>query len=165
MKTKWGNAQLYDDGYYIITSGKEGNCNKRLHRLIWEDFYDCKVPKGYVIHHQDGNKTNNCILNLQLMSEKNHRSLHMGGENHPMYGKHHSIKSSIKRSKFDNTSGYFRVYKRKDNHCKQGFIWVYRCFVNSKQIQITSTDIYKLEEKVLNKGLEWIEFDKGVVNG
>lgn len=76
MKTKWGNARINKNGYYLITSRKEGNMGKLLHRLIWEDFYGCEIPEGYVIHHRDQNPSNNCILNLQLMRDKDHRSLH-----------------------------------------------------------------------------------------
>lgn len=79
MKTKFGNVKINGVGYYMVTSTKEGNHKKLLHRLIWEDFWGCEIPKGYVIHHKDGNKLNNCILNLQLMRDKDHRSLHSTG--------------------------------------------------------------------------------------
>ena len=43
IKTKFGNATL-KNGYYVISSCKEGNHLKFLHRLIFEDFY--KLSKG-----------------------------------------------------------------------------------------------------------------------
>lgn len=86
MKTKWGNAILTKQGYYQISERKCGYHNKMLHRLIWEDFYGCEVPEGYVIHHRNHIKTDNCILNLQLMRVSDHRKLHMCGENNPNYG-------------------------------------------------------------------------------
>lgn len=80
IKTKFGVAKIIStsDGYkrYLITSRKEGNKGKLLHRLIWEDFYNTEVPKGYTIHHKNGNSLDNCILNLQLMRDKDHRVLH-----------------------------------------------------------------------------------------
>ena len=82
MKTKFGNARINSNGYYIITSGKEGNNGKYLHRLIWEDFYGCEVPNGYIIHHKDFNPKNNCILNLQLMRLSDHIKLHNQGKIH-----------------------------------------------------------------------------------
>lgn len=88
MRTKFGNAKISNNGYYVITSKKEGNQNKLLHRLIWEDFYNCEVPEGYIIHHKNGDKLDNCILNLQVMRDKDHRILHNTGENHPFFGKH-----------------------------------------------------------------------------
>lgn len=35
IKTKYGMVSVDSDGYYRITSVKEGNCDKRLHRLIF----------------------------------------------------------------------------------------------------------------------------------
>lgn len=46
-----------------------------MHRYVWE-FYNCKIPKGYHIHHIDGNKANNDISNLQLLKGTEHWSLH-----------------------------------------------------------------------------------------
>lgn len=112
LHTKFGNAKLYSDGYYMITSGKEGNHCKKLHRLIWEDFYGCKVPEGYIIHHKNGNKTDNCILNLQLMRKGKHNSLHVCGENHPRYGKGDVDYARILRGgSHDGIQDYMLVYK------------------------------------------------------
>lgn len=161
LHTKWGNANIDTDGYYRITSKKEGNHNKLLHRLIWEDFYNTEVPKGYVIHHRNGDKLCNCILNLQLMRWGEHTYLHIHhngnyGEKNPFYGKQHSLDSLVKMSKgHNNTSGYLRVTKRECNTCKQGFRWEYKYVENGKRKAISSTTIDKLEEKVKSKGLEW----------
>ena len=48
--------------------------NKTLfkHRYIWEKHYG-KIPKDMVIHHIDGNKQNNEIENLQMMTDMEHR--------------------------------------------------------------------------------------------
>lgn len=45
--TPFGRARL-TNGYYQITSRNE-NSKKLLHRLIWESYYNTKIPKGYVI--------------------------------------------------------------------------------------------------------------------
>jgi hypothetical protein len=84
MKTKWGNAYLANTGYYQITGGKYRG--KLLHILIWEDIFGA-VPEGYVIHHINGNKIDNTIFNLKCLLDTEHRKLHNGGGNHPMYGK------------------------------------------------------------------------------
>lgn len=86
IKTKFGNVRIHR-GYYTVCSYKEGNYNKSLHRLIWEDFWGTEIPDGYVIHHRNFNKLDNCILNLKLMRDEDHRSLHNTGENNPMYGR------------------------------------------------------------------------------
>ena len=178
LHTKFGNAKIQNGGYYVITSGKEGNSGKTLHRLIWEDFYGCEVPEGYVIHHQDFNKLNNCILNLQLMRKKDHISLHKTGKNNHNYGKYlseetkqkisenharywkgktRSEETKQKMSEARNTSGYYHVSKRKNKTCKQGWCWVYRYYdENGKRKSISSIDIKKLEAKVKAKGLPWM---------
>lgn len=85
LNSKWGKAKIYSNGYYWITSRKEGNNSKLLHRLIFEEFYG-KIPDGCHIHHKDGNTLNNCIMNLQLLTKREHISLHNKkriGEKHP----------------------------------------------------------------------------------
>ena len=49
---------------------------KRAHIYVWEK-YNGKVPKGYHVHHLDGNKANNDISNLALMSAFAHSSHHV----------------------------------------------------------------------------------------
>jgi hypothetical protein len=155
MKTIYGNAKIGKNGYYQITSRKEGNNGKKLHRLIWEDFWGTEVPQGYVIHHKNGNKLDNCILNLQLMRDKDHNCLHKSGENHHMFGKHHSDETKKKISVAKNTTGYLNVCKHKCKTCKQGFTWRYSYSEDGKQKSLTSVDLKKLESKVKAKGLEW----------
>lgn len=165
LHTKWGDAKINNNGYYVITSSKEGNHNKFLHRLIFEDFYG-PIPEGGHIHHKDGNKLNNCIMNLQLLTEKQHNSLHKKGEDHHMWQKHHSEESRKKisesNSKAQNTSGYYRVSKKKDSCCKQGFYWRYRYYEDGKPKEIISVSLDKLEEKVKAKGLKWFKIEKKV---
>ena len=150
MKTKWGNAKIDGTGYYRITSAKEGNHKQFLHRLIWEDFWGTEVPKGYVIHHKNDNKLDNCILNLQLMRDKDHRRLHRTGVNFK-----HSDKTKENMSKAKNTTGFLNVSKWKCKSCNQGFTWRYRYYENGKETAITSVDIEKLEAKVKARGLPW----------
>ena len=46
------------------------------HHLVWEKENGKPVPEGYVVHHRDGNKTNNNIENLELLKESSHKKLH-----------------------------------------------------------------------------------------
>lgn len=83
----------------------------------------------------------------------------MKGKNNHMYGQNHSDEIKEKISKTHNTSGYYNVYKHKNNKCKQGFTWDYRYTDNNgKRKIIRSVDIVKLEEKVKLKGLKWKKF-------
>lgn len=57
-----------------------------------------------------------------------------------------------------NSTEYYRVYKKIDKNCKQGYRWIYRYKdENGKSLDISSVDIEKLKEKVITKGLEWRE--------
>lgn len=73
--TKYGSCFEDKDGYWCIGSRKEGNKNKRLHRVIWEEHFG-KIPKDFIIHHKDGNVKNNNINNLEMLSKFEHNSLH-----------------------------------------------------------------------------------------
>lgn len=183
IKTKFGNASIDNYGYWVITSRKEGNFNKKLHRLIYEEEYG-EIPEGYVIHHLNSIKTDNRIENLQCIKRGLHSSLHnkgennpfydkkhsresrkimsenhadFSGENHPMYDKHHTGEICKKISKKQNTTGYYRVIQQKNKNYKQGFIWRYQYYENRKRKNICSVDIDKLKEKVLAKGLIWMK--------
>ena len=158
IKTKYGNASI-NNGYYRIRSNEYGFRGQFLHRLIMAEQLGCGIPKNYHVHHIDGNKLNNKIENLQTITPEEHTRLHTTGENHPMYGKYHSDDSKQKMSESQNSSGYFRVCKYKDNTCKQGFTYCYRYYdEDGRRKSISSVDIEKLEEKVKSRGLEWVVF-------
>ena len=76
IATKYGTATLSNRGYYRITSRKEGNKNKSLHRLVFEDYHNCTLDKNDIIHHIDGNPLNNHPTNLICMSKTAHNILH-----------------------------------------------------------------------------------------
>lgn len=215
IKTKYGTAILDKKGYYTISSRKEGNHHKRLHRLIWEE-NNGKIPNGYVIHHINGISTDNNLSNLQLMSKKEHDLLHKNSEetkkkiSESLKGRKHSKQtkekiskshigithsketkqklreinlgkklsedtkrkignkhkgkklsdeSKYKLSKLKNTTGYFRVTKRKDKRLPQGFYYMYVYYEDNKKKTINSVDLKKLEKRVKEKGLKWIEIN------
>jgi hypothetical protein len=77
-------------GQFEVTSGnkKYNQCQKngirkQKHVLIWEQYYNKQVPKGYLIHHIDENKLNNSIDNLKCVSYKEHNNIHK----HPAWNK------------------------------------------------------------------------------
>jgi len=84
LHTKWGTAKLYNDTYYRISSSKNGNHSKFLHRLIAADYFGDWIndPNDlFEIHHIDGDKTNNCVLNLEPLPQNEHRALHLKDRN------------------------------------------------------------------------------------
>ena len=162
MNTEFGNAWVNNMGYYVIVSSGE-NYNKLLHRLIYEKFHKITLLSSAIIHHIDGNKLNNSIENLEMISKSEHNKIHhknkvnsretinkmrksKTGKNNPMFG--------------TGTSGYYRVYKSKKNECKQGFTWVYEYVDNGKKKCISRVDIAKLEEIVKSKKLPWFKINE-----
>lgn len=70
-----GREIRYDvDGYAFISVGKK---NKFCHVLVWEKANGPK-PKGFDIHHIDGNKANFKLSNLELLTRKDHKRTHFG---------------------------------------------------------------------------------------
>lgn len=60
-------------GYKVI---KINGKYKYEHREIMEKFLGRKLNKDEVVHHKDGNKLNNSIDNLELMSKREHDYFH-----------------------------------------------------------------------------------------
>ena len=67
-----GAGTLGNHGYMQVS--KSGKLYL-AHRWIWEQ-ENGAIPDGYVIHHDDGNKTNNDLSNLQCVSRSEHSRLH-----------------------------------------------------------------------------------------
>lgn len=63
-------------GYLRHASGNHKSAQME-HRLVWESVYG-PIPEGMQIHHIDGNKTNNDISNLQLVTPLEHSRIHDG---------------------------------------------------------------------------------------
>lgn len=125
IHTKFGIAGISTDGYYRVSSMKEGNFKKLLHRLVFEDFYQIKLPEDWVIHHEDGNKLNNEIWNLVPMTRIEHAAMHMKKENNHQY------------------KDYPRIIKNGHYNGEQ----VYAIRYNGKRI-MRSVDLEKLERKL-----------------
>ena len=125
IETKFGKAVLSSQGYYVINTSKEGYHKRRLHRLIYEDYYGVSLLSFVDIHHMNENKTDNRINNLKPMYRWEHTTYHKTGKHHSeetkrkiseshkgeknpmygkfgkdnsMYGKHHSEESKKKMS-------------------------------------------------------------------
>lgn len=100
-----------------------------------------KCKKGYFHHSQE---------------TKNRISESMKGKQNCLNNEL-TIDHKLNISKGSNTTGFFRVSKWYNSELKQGFRWGYSYYDGDKRKVISSIDLDKLKEKVLNKGLEWRE--------
>jgi hypothetical protein len=59
---------MQKDGYFRVSVYFEKKLKTiRIHRLVAETFFG-KIPKGLTVNHIDGNKTNNAIINLEIVT-------------------------------------------------------------------------------------------------
>lgn len=158
LYTKFGTAKIHKTGYYVITSCKEGNHCKKLHRLIYEEEYG-EIPDGCIIHHKDGDKLNNDISNLTVMAPSEHAILHnsgkkhsdetkrkmsearigkYGGENHPRYGTPHSEETKQKISNSSNGRKHSDETKQKMSESQKGKLHSYATKIKLSKSKNTS---------------------------
>lgn len=69
---RFGYVWVYAKGH----PGFPGAESVKEHHLVWWEHTGQRVPKGYVLHHKDHNKTNNAFENLQLMTRADHMREH-----------------------------------------------------------------------------------------
>lgn len=73
--------ELLESHSYTSKKGRrEFRC--KTHQIFWEIANNKRIPKGYVLHHIDKDKTNNSLDNLRLMTRGDHMSLHHKGRPH-----------------------------------------------------------------------------------
>lgn len=90
---------IYYDGLRFCRDDKTGyylnsTIRKRLHRYVWEREVGA-IPAGYQVHHIDGNKANNDIENLAIMTSTGHQRLH-GQEQARKEKSRENIKKAVK---------------------------------------------------------------------
>ena len=69
-----GKRFSWDGKYYAPVGGYKQE-HKRFHQEVWQ-YYNGEIPKGYHIHHKDGDRANNEINNLEAVKIKEHLSRH-----------------------------------------------------------------------------------------
>ena len=68
MRRQYGSGSITAKGY-IRKNGV------MVHRIVWER-ENGRIPDGFQVHHKDGNKENNNIDNLELLSALEHKRIH-----------------------------------------------------------------------------------------
>ena len=126
-------TKVRKDSYgYLIYKGY------KVHRLIWENNYG-EIPNGYHIHHLDGDKTNNNIKNLQILSFEEHMLIH--SNNIIINGEKYRKCSGCKAILLSCDDNFYKNVNRKKNLCKN-------CSKNyQKQIR-KDKNINKIKEKL-----------------
>lgn len=151
---RWGNIKNVATGDvaggYSPTSGyyqvRNGGKLSLVHRVIWE-LYNGKIPDGLFIDHLDGDKLNNKVSNLRLVSrEGNARNTKM---------------------RKDNTSGTTGV-KRDSSRNRNGSLsyrWTAFCGNSHGKVLTKSFSIGKLgEEEAKRLAIEWREEQLKLIN-
>jgi hypothetical protein len=72
----WKGGHLARSGYKIVS--KRGKTNQYEHRLVAEQMIGRPLEPGEVVHHVDGNRSNNDPSNLMVMKRQEHDRLKDG---------------------------------------------------------------------------------------
>lgn len=139
LKTIWGNISI-DGRYYRFHSGKYYKRN--YHRVIYEIYNKITLCPWVVVHHIDGNKLNNCILNLEMKFETIHQSEHMIG-NKFCVGRKYSKETKEKMSKS------CKKYYERNIHWRKGIC--YNC-------KNECTNYEKMKPKCENYKNKWSDY-------
>lgn len=77
LHTKEADEKASQSRYNKCDSGRYHQKNGQYeHRAIMEEHLGRKLTKNEIVHHKDGDKHNNSIDNLQIMSRQEHSRMH-----------------------------------------------------------------------------------------
>ena len=76
-KKNYIHKTYLENGYEVrYINGYNKNGNVKEHRYIMEQYLGRKLKENEIVHHKDGNKLNNDISNLEVMTRSEHSKLH-----------------------------------------------------------------------------------------
>lgn len=106
---EFNGERFYLCGRYFQHNGK------RLHKTVWE-YHHGVAPAGSHVHHKDGNRANNSIENLELLTASEHLSIH--AKSHTEHNQQH-IKDMQELAK--EWHGSSAGYKWHSQHAKSAW--------------------------------------------
>lgn len=74
------------------------------HRLVMEQALGRRLPHGAIVHHKNGDRTDNRVENLEIMSRGKHARLHSTGRQHTP----ESIRRMSETAKRNNKVAHFK---------------------------------------------------------
>jgi hypothetical protein len=91
-----GGVSKGTHGYLMLTSGPHARKFKLQHRDLMERHLGRKLGSDEIIHHKNGDKTDNRIANMEIMTRADHMAEHrveILANNNPVIGvDHHNAK-------------------------------------------------------------------------
>ena len=159
----WKGKTLSEETRKKISEAKKGKTHSEETRKKMSEANKSKNNPMYgKTHSEETRKKMSEAKKGKTLSEKTRKKISEAnkGENNPMYGKTHSEEARKKMSEAQNTTGFYKVSISNCSSCKKGFTWRYRYCIDSQHKSISSTDLNKLKEKVLEQDLEWKIIDE-----
>ena len=139
-------------GQFIYTNGKGrykrkivNGSNIQYSRYVWAK-HNGEILKGILIHHIDGNKMNNNIKNLQMMTSKEHNLLH--AKDRKVWNKGLTIKTNDKLKNIIDKAQVNRM-----ETMKKRFIETYKLRMSGLKLQQIA-DILKISRRQVSERLK-----------
>lgn len=163
MRIKSNYITINDHGRYQCSIYHNGS-RQMLHIINAEYFYG-PIPDGYIVHHKDENKLNNMQENLQVMTDADHKRLHMKdtigpymhtsgdqmGEKNSFFGKHHSEESKLKNRLAHMKNKIIAIFEN-------GERMIFECLQDVKQFGFTEHLVRlacKGHHDHIYRGIQW----------
>ncbi len=114
VKKNLKKSDKFFNGYYkclIRFSGRSGYKSMFSHYFIWECFYDL-IPSGKTVIHINGNKKDNRLCNLELISEEKKVKISKEDRDYSFVSNNHKNRRCIKAINQDKNEikYYFSIY-------------------------------------------------------